>query len=370
MQRAYGYRSVLLFATLVALLLPFPWQLFSFQQHLLPHWFGAELYRSDSGAQLRLYGVLALLGLAAGALMGRRSTERVAQGTALLRALLTAYLAAVLARYGADKLFKTQFYLPEPTTLYTPFGALEKDTLYWSTLGLSRPYNLFLGGTEVLAALLLLFRRTRRAGLLLALSVFIQVLAVDLCFGIGVRLFSGFLLLLAIMLLAPDAASWLRFLQGKAVAARGDDPETGAGAACRWRPFAKGIVLLLVVAEALWPALRRGNWNDDAAARPPLHGAYAVELQLPEAQGGLPPARRLLLHRAGYLVLQDSNERLQPYPMLLDTALHRLRLQRGGSWQSYDYRYADSTLELFTGRNATLLLRAQALNWRALPALR
>ncbi|RYY94843.1 MAG: hypothetical protein EOO11_17075 [Chitinophagaceae bacterium] len=377
MRRSLLYRAALLFALLVALLLPFPWQLASFQQHLLPGIFGSGLYASDSPQQALLYGALAAAALLLAFLLRPLFLQKPG-ALQLLQLVLTAWLAAVLARYGADKLFKAQFYLPEPTTLYTPLGFLDKDILYWSTIGTSRPYNLFLGGTEVLAAGLLLWRRTRRAGLLLALTVLMQVLAVDLCFGIGVRLFSGFLLLLTLLLLAPDARAWIAFLKGEAVAARTDEspitralPETHMVRRYgRWMPL---WVLGLIALEALWPALRSGNWNDDVAARPPMHGAWAVLEQAPETQGGLPRAQRLLVHRSGYFVLQDSLERLHPHPYNYDSARQLLNIGfEGGDWRSYRCRFrrGDSLLLLFGNADSTVpLLRARALDWRALPAL-
>ncbi|RYY39518.1 MAG: hypothetical protein EOO08_09410 [Chitinophagaceae bacterium] len=353
------YHSALIFCCWVAVLLPFPWHLLAFQQHMLPEIFGAGLYRSDSAAQAVLYAACAGAGFLCALLLLRISTERRSVVVGLLRSLLLCYLAAVLARYGADKILKIQFYLPEPTTLYTNFGDLEKDTLYWSTLGTSRPYNLFLGTAELFAALLLLFRRTRRGGLLLALTVFIQVLAVDVCFGIGVQLFSGFLLLLTVLLLAPDARNWLDFFLGRGAAAvAGDAPAT--------RVVRKYGVMLLIAVEAAWPLLQGKPWNDDAALRPPLHGAYQIEWQSPASL--LPRASMAFVHRAGYLVLKDGAT-MHPYQLRTDTAGSELRLLMNGQWKAIRYEAGgDSTLTLFY--NNLPVLRSKALNWRALPALK
>ncbi|RYY86191.1 MAG: hypothetical protein EOO15_15130 [Chitinophagaceae bacterium] len=360
--RRYLYHTALAFGCLVALLLPFPWHLLSFQQHLLPRLFGNSLYLSDSSAQAALYAALALLALVLAALLSRKPAA-MARLAAIMRGFLFLYLAAVLARYGADKLLKIQFYLPEPTTLYTPFGQLEKNTLYWSVLGASRPYSIFLGATELLAAVCLIFPRFRRAGLLLALTVFIQVLAVDLCFGIDVRMFSGFLLLLTMVLLSPDAGNWWAFFCGRSGYGPLRSRETHI---MRLYGIACGLILL----EALWPVLRGGDWNDDGAARPPLHGAYAVLDQ--DAGTTLPRAQRVFVHRAGYLVLQDSSAALYPYQLITDTATGQFSLLRSGRQLRFSYTYTagDSILCLYDDNGkAKPLLRARALNWRALPAL-
>ncbi|RYD88544.1 MAG: hypothetical protein EOP54_27080, partial [Sphingobacteriales bacterium] len=77
------------------------------------------------------------------------------------------FLAYVFLKYGFDKVFGLQFYTPAPNILYTPFGNLDKDILFWSTMGTSPAYSIFTGMVEVVAALLLLSRRTRTVGLML-----------------------------------------------------------------------------------------------------------------------------------------------------------------------------------------------------------
>src|SRR5258708_15143340 len=66
------------------------------------------------------------------------------------KSLSAYYIAAILLKYGFDKVFKQQFYLPEPNILYTNFGSLTKDILFWSAIGTSYTYSLVTGGIEVL----------------------------------------------------------------------------------------------------------------------------------------------------------------------------------------------------------------------------
>ncbi|MEP6701310.1 MAG: hypothetical protein ABJA85_08335, partial [Bacteroidota bacterium] len=80
------------------------------------------------------------------------------------RVFVSYYLAYYLLSYGLNKLFKWQFYLPEPNTLFTTLGNTYRDLLYWSTMGTSHSYNIFLGSLEIIAAVMLLFRKTRLGG--------------------------------------------------------------------------------------------------------------------------------------------------------------------------------------------------------------
>jgi len=110
------------------------------------------------------------------------------------KSLSAYYVAAILLKYGFDKIFKQQFYLPEPNILYTNFGNLTKDILYWSTIGTSYTYSLVTGIIEVLTAILILVKRTRIFGFCLAIGVLVNILLINFSFDISVKTFTAFLL--------------------------------------------------------------------------------------------------------------------------------------------------------------------------------
>jgi hypothetical protein len=128
----------------------------------------------------------------------QKNETRILQGIQLV---LTFYLSVIMLKYGFDKIFKAQFYLPEPNTLFTPLGLLDKDIAYWSTMGASRVYNVFMGLAEVIPAILLFFSRTRIFGLFILLGVLTNVVFVNFGFDISVKLYSSFLWLICFLLL-------------------------------------------------------------------------------------------------------------------------------------------------------------------------
>ncbi|MEY3198941.1 MAG: hypothetical protein RJA13_899 [Bacteroidota bacterium] len=71
-----------------------------------------------------------------------------------IRSIATYYLAWILLKYGFDKVFKCQFYLPEPNILFTRVGDLDKDILFWSTMGSSHSYSIFMGLLEIIPGIL------------------------------------------------------------------------------------------------------------------------------------------------------------------------------------------------------------------------
>jgi len=100
-----------------------------------------------------------------------------------IQLVLVFYLSLVMLKYGFDKVFKVQFYLPEPNLLYTPLGLLERDILYWSTIGSSYSYSIFIGLIEIIPAILLIFRKTRIFGLVILVGVLVHVIAINFCIG-------------------------------------------------------------------------------------------------------------------------------------------------------------------------------------------
>lgn len=104
-------------------------------------------------------------------------------------------LAYFLIRYGLDKLFHRQFYDPAANTLHSPVGHLDKDILFWTSMGTSSLYNAFMAITELSAGVLLLFNRTRFLGLIFGFGILLNVFAINIGFDITVKYLSGLLLI-------------------------------------------------------------------------------------------------------------------------------------------------------------------------------
>jgi hypothetical protein len=75
----------------------------------------------------------------------------------------------------------------------------------WTFMGTSRAYEMFAGAAELLAAVLLVARRTTLLGLLMTIGVMSNVVALNLSFDVSVKVYAAHLLLMALFLAAPDA---------------------------------------------------------------------------------------------------------------------------------------------------------------------
>ena len=106
--------------------------------------------------------------------------------------------------YGIIKLFGLQMTFPTLSQLATPLGDLLPMRFSWMFMGYSFSYQAFSGALEVLAGLLLLFRRTSTFGALMAAGVFTNVMMLNMSYDIPVKLFSTHIVVMCIILLAYD----------------------------------------------------------------------------------------------------------------------------------------------------------------------
>ena len=121
-----------------------------------------------------------------------------------LRTFLRYYLIMMCFIYGIDKLYALQMPFPNQSQLATPLGDFLPMRFSWMFIGYSTPYEIFSGAMEVLAGLLLLNRRTITLGLFVGLAVLTNVMVLNLCYDIPVKLFSMHLVIFCLYLLFND----------------------------------------------------------------------------------------------------------------------------------------------------------------------
>jgi uncharacterized membrane protein YphA (DoxX/SURF4 family) len=160
-------------------------------------------------AQLCFFLISGFIGAIVWTLFDRRDNYNTAYYWLLV--LLRYYVAMVALRYGVIKLFGQQMVFPSLSALATPLGDLLPMRFSWYFIGYSTPYQFFSGAVEVVAGLLLFFRRTSTLGAFVAASVFLNVMMMNLCYDIPVKLFSIHLFLSSNILLIGDVKRLLNF---------------------------------------------------------------------------------------------------------------------------------------------------------------
>lgn len=127
------------------------------------------------------------------------------------------YLAIKAFLYGIIKLYALQMIMPNQSQLATPLGEFLPMRFSWLFIGYSTPYQVFSGVTEIVAGLLLFFRRTTTAGVLMALAVFTHVMVLNLAYDIPVKLLSTHLVIMALFLLVQEYKRVFSFVMNQPV---------------------------------------------------------------------------------------------------------------------------------------------------------
>ncbi len=95
------------------------------------------------------------------------------------------YVFFFLAFYGLAKILGAQFYTPDliPTEIETtPISQIPDFDLAWVFMGRSYGYMLFIGMSELIGALMLLFNKTKLIGTLILIAIMVNVIVFDIFF--------------------------------------------------------------------------------------------------------------------------------------------------------------------------------------------
>lgn len=129
-----------------------------------------------------------------------------------LRVMLRYRLALGIIAFGFIKLFPLQMPYPSLSNLHTNYGDFLPWKIYFHTLGIAQPYEVFLGAVEVFAGLLLLFRRSTTFGAGIILGFTGNVFAANLAYNAGQEVYAAYLTTIAAVLFAHDAPRLYRLL--------------------------------------------------------------------------------------------------------------------------------------------------------------
>jgi hypothetical protein len=195
-----------------------------------------------------------------------------------LRLLVRFTLAFALLSYGIFKIIPTQFPPPALMRLTETYGESSPMGLLWTFMGASMPYTIFGGLAEATAGMLLVFRRTVLLGSVVATGVLLNIVVLNFCYDVPVKLYSLSLLLMALFLAMPDASRLadVFFFNRTVRSAELTRPHLRR----RWmRIAAKMLTLALVtylVISTAWISLfslRERRTKTDV----PVYGAFEVE---------------------------------------------------------------------------------------------
>jgi len=122
-----------------------------------------------------------------------------------LRVLVRYRLAIGIIAYGFIKFFPLQAPLPSLSNLNTAYGDFNRWKLFSLSLGIVPGYESFLGLVEIVAGLLLLFRKTATFGAVIILIFTGNVFISNLAYDGGEGIYAFYLIAMALFLTIYDA---------------------------------------------------------------------------------------------------------------------------------------------------------------------
>ena len=240
-----------------------------------------ELNRTGSGdtllafVQLAAMPVLALLGACVWSTLARRRTEE-SRGFDWLLVYLRYVVAVTLLGYGLYKVFPLQFGTLRLDRLMEPYGESSPMGILWTFMAASVPYTFFGGLMETLGGVLLFWRRTSTLGALICIAVMSNVVMLNFCYDVPVKLYSAHILLMACVIVLPDARRLLDvLLLHRAVAPRELRPPPMAGPRMRVALLVgKYVFVASAVASQIVMCMGDSRMSNQ---KHELYGVYEVE---------------------------------------------------------------------------------------------
>jgi len=254
--------------------------------------------------------------------------------------------------YGMAKLIPTQMPAPAPSALLQPYGEFSPASVLWLQVGSSYPYEMLLGGVEVLGGLLLFLPRTATLGALLSAASMAQVFLLNMTFDVPVKILSFHLLALSLVLLAPQLQRLANLLVLQRPAAPATQPPLFASARANRIAVAVqvlvGIWILVGTTSISWDAWRSYGGG---SAKPELYGIWTVSEYVRDG-AVVPPLttddtrwQRLVFDAPEVAAVQKMDGTLQPVQAAVDVADRTLRLD-GDPSGTFTFTRAGDELQL------------------------
>jgi len=283
--------------------------------------------------------IFAVLGTALWSILDRRRPSYIA-----LRKWFWLFfrfcLAGQMLTYALVKIVPLQMPYPPLTRLLEPFGNFSPMGVLWYSVGASPAYEIFAGSAEMLGGLLLLIPRTRTLGALICLADMTQVFVLNMTYDVPVKLFSFHLILMSLLLLAPDFRRLADFFFLRRPVAPPVYPPLFQSP--RWNRLAS----LLQVVFVLW-LIGTGIYGDrDAwheygggAPKPALYGIWNVESLTVDGKSSPPLLtdttrwRRVVFDSRSRTAFQQMDDKDQYFRATIDPGRKTVALRRPGDAQ-------------------------------------
>lgn len=302
--------------------------------------------RSGSGDKpfdLTLIVLIAIVAAVATVVWSLLARRRVAHPGAQkwFRVFFRFGLGTTMLSYGMVKFIPLQMSFPSLTRMLTPYGNFSLMGVLWTKIGASPAYETFTGVMELTCAVLLFIPGLTTVGALLSFITSTQIFALNMMYDVPVKLFSLHLMILSLVLLAPDMRRLFRVM----VLRRGvgDAPEPPLARRAWLR---RGLAALQVVFGA-WMIFNSYQGTTQSyttfgggAPKPPLYGIWDIERMEIDGVERAPLItdydrwRRMVIQSPTAVAFQRMNDTFQSIGVRVDAEAKTMTFTRGAGPQA------------------------------------
>ena len=221
------------------------------------------------------------------------------------RLFLRVALGTTMFSYGFAKVFPLQMPTVFLARLLEPFGDFSPMGVIWYSIGAAPGYERFIGSAEVLGGLLLLLPWTGLMGALVTLGVVFGVFMVNMTYDVPVKLFAFHLVLMSIVLIAPDARRLIDWFVLNRTVVPAAPPRYGSSTRShRGWIIAQMVFLVWALALQIQGGMEGYKTYGPGAPKSPLYGIWNVDSM--SINGELRPPLTTDTLRYRYAVFQSQ----------------------------------------------------------------
>jgi len=194
------------------------------------------------------------------------------------RVFLRFCLGGQMLMYGFVKAFPLQMPYPPLSRLVERFGDMSPMGVLWWSVGAAPGWETFAGCAELVGGLLLMFPRTTTLGALIALADMTQVFVLNMTYDVPVKQFSFHLILISLLLLAPEMRRLADFFLFNRTAAPSERAPLFKGQ--RARRIAGGVIAFLwiwMLGNNLYNVLDGWRQFGPGREKSALYGIWNIE---------------------------------------------------------------------------------------------
>lgn len=260
------------------------------------------------------------------------------------RLLLRFGLGATMLGYGMVKFIPLQMPFPFLTRLLTPYGNFSLMGVLWSKIGASPAYETFTGVMELTCAVLLFIPGLTIVGALMSFITATQIFALNMMYDVPVKLFSFHLMLMSLVLLAPDMRRLFRVMVLRRAVDDAPEPPLARRAWLR-----RGLVIFQIVfagwlfAQSYQSAMEAYYGPFGARGpKPAFYGIWTIERMYIDGVERAPLVtdydrwRRMVIQRENSISFQRMDDTFQGFAGRGDAAAKTLTLTRGAGDQAVE----------------------------------